>query len=204
MSVESKTDDSQSADNMRKHLKVKMLQLRTDELQKKMDMTMDDLEAMTHEYATLMRELQELEEVNSNQSKKHINLLSRMIGEKKNTPVDYNSCNTSEEMLHMVMKELDQVKELEKNIECEKALPDVGDNSEIWDRIANAQRDAQKQEMSNLTLSPLHVATEVATEVANEPESRCPTPVSESDDVECMSDDLGCAMDDVLTQSVCV
>ena len=158
----------------RNALKVKVLQLRADELQKKLDDAMNEIEHMSQEYSTLMMELQELKGVNESQSKKHIELLSRMMGEQGTVPVNYDSCNTSEEMLQLVMNELDQVKKLETKIkeQEETALPDVGDNSEIWDRIARAQKEVEKDEEKRKLLmstdSPLTVLHEEPEETVHE------------------------------------
>jgi len=175
---------NENTGDVRKALKVKILQLRADELQKKMDKAMNDIEHMTQEYSMLMVELQEIKGVSESQNKKHIELLSRMMGEQGTAPVDYDACNTSEEMLQLVMNELDQVKKLETKMKEQEdpALPDVGDNSEIWDRIARAQKAVKEEEAKNKvftsTDSPLAVLSEEPEETVSP--TRQPTPTTDS------------------------
>lgn len=181
--MDSSNTKNENKGDMRKTLKMKILQLRADELQKKMDTAMNDIEHMAQEYATLMAELQELKGVSESQNKKHIELLSRMMGEQGTVPVDYDACNTSEEMLQLVMNELDQVKKLETKMKEQEdlALPDVGDNSEIWDRIARAQKAVKEEEEKNKvftsTDSPLTVLSEEPEETMSPP--RPPTPTTD-------------------------
>lgn len=154
----------------RRELKIKILQLRADEMQKKMDNAMDNIENMTQEYSNLMRELQEAQGISEKQNMKHIKLMARMMGETAKTNVDYEACNTSEEMLQLVMNELNQVKKIEEKMkeqtleeDREVTLPDVGDNTEIWDRIARAQKSLKEEEENKTsisTTSPLEVVSE--------------------------------------------
>jgi hypothetical protein len=139
---------NENTGDIRKVLKVKILQLQADKLQEKMDGAMNDIEHMAQEYTTLMAELKVLKGVSESQNDKHIELLSRMIGDKETVPVDYSTCNTSEEMLQLVMDDLGQVKKLEAKMKEQEntALPDVGDNSEIWDRIALAQKAVNEED----------------------------------------------------------
>jgi hypothetical protein len=172
---------NENTGDVRKALKVKILQLRADELQKNMDKAMNDIEHMTREYSMLMVELQEIKGVSESQNKKHIELLSRMMGEQGAAPVDYDACNTSEEMLQLVMGELDQVKKLETKMKEQEdhALPDVGDNSEIWDRIARAQKAVKEEEEKNKvfmsTDSPLAVLSEEPVETVSPTRPHTPT-----------------------------
>lgn len=191
-SGDTKTPKNDESDGVRKALKVKIMQLQADELQKKMDDAMNNIEHMAQEYAALMAELQELKGVSESQNKKHIELLSRMMGEQGKTPVDYDSCNTSEEMLQLVMNELDQVKTLEAKMKEQEdvALPDVGDNSEIWDRIAQAQKAVKEEEKNKLftsTTSPLAVLTDAG---EDNPQTRPPTPSTPVADMDSDSSDL--------------
>lgn len=116
----------------RNDLKVKVLEVKADEMQKKINNKMDEIDEMTKEYSKIMAEIHSL----SGSSDNHKKLLQRMIEKDNREPVDYNSCNTTEEMLNLITKELSYVEKLENN-----SLPDVGDNSEIWDRIADAKKN---------------------------------------------------------------
>ena len=150
----------------RRSLKIKILQTKADEIQKKMDTAMDEIEIMVQEYTDIMKELQETQEISVNQNKKHIELMTRMMGEKEKKKVNYGACNTSEEMLQLVMDELDQVKKMETKIkEQEVSIPDVGDNTEIWNRIAKAQQVLKEEEnnKSDLITSTLEVVNEETT-----------------------------------------
>jgi hypothetical protein len=176
---------NENTGNVRKELKVKILQLKADELQEKMDNTINDIEHMTQEYHTIMTELQKLKGITESQNKKHIELLSKMTGEQGTEPVDYDSCNTSEEMLKLVMKEIDQVKKLETKMkeQEDQALPDVGDNSEIWDRISRAQKAVKEEEEKNKLLmtkfSPLTVLSDIREEIVSPISTRPPTPTAD-------------------------
>ena len=112
-------------------LKVTVLEIKADELHKKINGKMDEIEEMTKEYSEIMTEIQSLRGNSGN----HKKLLQRMIEKDNREPIDYNSCNTTEEMLSMITKELSYVQKLEND-----NLPDVGDNSEVWERIANAEK----------------------------------------------------------------
>lgn len=178
-----KSLNGENTSDMRKVLKVKILQLKADELQKKMDTSMNDIEHMAQEYATLMAELHDLKGVSESQNKKHIELLSRMMGEQGTTPVNYDACNTSEEMLQMVMNDLNQVKSLEAKMKEQEdtALPDVGDNSEIWDRIAQAQKSVKEDEEKNKLFTSMDIPLTVFSEELEETLSptRPPTPTND-------------------------
>jgi chromosome segregation ATPase len=179
-----KSDNTKSLSDSRKELRVKILQLQTDNLQKKMDDAMDDIERMTHEYTTLIAELKVLNNVSESQNNKHIELLSRMIGEHETIPVDYDSCNTSEEMLQLVMSEISHVEKLETKMKEHEntALPDVGDNSEIWDRIALAQKAVKEEEEKMLVWSsdnPLAVLSKKNEDIVSP--TRPPTPTTDFD-----------------------
>lgn len=135
--------------NERNDLKIKMLEAKADEMQKKINKKMDEIEEMTKEYSEIMTEIQSL----SGNSDNHKKLLQRMIEKDNREPIDYNTCNTTEEMLNLITKELSYVKKLE-----EDSLPDVGDNSEIWDRIADAKKNLisdSDEESSNTDKDPM-------------------------------------------------
>jgi chromosome segregation ATPase len=144
--------DTVSPDNVRKQLKITVLQTKIDQLQKDIDEAMNNIETMSNEFASTMHELQQLKGNNTDQNKQYMDLLSRMSGDQKNTRTKYDACNTSEEMLHMMMQELDQNKESDTDT---KELPDVGDNSEIWDRIAKAQKKANRLDVSDDDINSL-------------------------------------------------
>jgi hypothetical protein len=202
-SSNTKSLDNENTSDVRNELKVKILQLRADKLQKNMDNSMNEIEHMTQEYSTLMEELRKIKGVSESQNRKHIELLSRMMDEKETAPIDYKSCNTSEEMLQLVMKDLDQVKKLETKMNEQEysALPDVGDNSEIWDRIARAQKavkeDERKKQFFTLTDSPLSVLSEKLDESMSPNSTRPTTPTTDFE-----SDLDALSLDDAASKSM--
>jgi hypothetical protein len=178
-------DTDTETDDVRKQLKVKILQLRADGIQVKISSVMDTIETMTQEYTTIMQEMYELNGVDNDQSRKHIEMLSRMV---EKSPVNYDACNTSDDMLHLMMKEFEQVKELEKK----ETLPDVGDNSEIWDRIAKAQQTAEQSVPSTPNSPPtaeqsftsMSSPLLVSSDGSDEPASPCSISVSDFGDID--------------------
>lgn len=128
-----------------KQLKVAGLKSKAAELQQKINNMMDDIESMTNLYANTVKELYALDDKAS--SKAHVDMLSRMTGESSIND-KYKKCNTSDEMLSTMLKEFAHLNELENpNGKEDKELPDVGDNTEIWDRIADAQRDSDNKDV---------------------------------------------------------
>ena len=157
----------------RKQLKAQLLNVQLESIRVKLDTAMSVVETMTREYATTMLKIQELnvENADCKQNTQHTELLSRMIGESNETPINYNKCRTSEEMLHLMVGEIEQVKKMEGDALNENTLPDVGDNSEIWERIAQAQQalSIYKPDTSTSPVSPITEEVEEVEEVEDDP-----------------------------------
>ncbi len=99
------------------------LQDRADELQNKINAAMNDVENMVQEYSEIMNTLKKLNlDVDCTSHKK---LLSHMLGS-ESSEYDY-------------MTSIEHLKKLEGKQAERDSAPDVCDNSEIWDRMANAR-----------------------------------------------------------------
>jgi virulence-associated protein VapD len=153
MDIDKKLEDS--CEDLRKKMKIEILQSQACKIQNQINAAINNVETMTKEYEDIINVLHKLEFINTNTKKGYTDIKSFLIGdsyindrksikEKNTKPINYKSCNTSKEMLESMMEEFHQVDELEKkrtNIE-EKQLPDLSDNTEIWDRIYKAQQNA--------------------------------------------------------------